>query len=81
MALGGAHSNEKIEAIQYAKMINSLTGANIAPWEVDLVPNEWLDVFYKYTVEYPKMKAGIQQAQKIVDDIKRKHPTYGKRIH
>lgn len=82
MALGGAHNNEKIEAIQYAQIINRLSGAAvIAPWEVDLLPNEWINVFYQMAVVYPKMRKGTQQAKKIVDEIKRNHPTYGKRMH
>jgi hypothetical protein len=81
LASGGAGATEKINNIHLAKLINFASGgAVIRPWEVDQLPQEWLDTFMMMLIDMPKVKTAAQEIKTIVDDIKRNHPTYGKRF-
>ena len=36
------------------KQVNSVLGTNLAPWEIDQVPEEWLSAAEMWATEYPK---------------------------
>jgi hypothetical protein len=64
LADGQGTSEAHVAAIIQAQMINRvLGGALVAPWEVDELPNEWLDVFRAMAVELPELRQGKQRVQ------------------
>ena len=74
----GTTAHEKIKAVELAKSINLLSnGAVIAPWEVDQLDDEWIEVF-KGLRELPRLRANYQAFDKRLAEIRRKHPTYRK---
>jgi hypothetical protein len=60
-----------------ASAINKVSGgAIIAPWQIDYLPDEWIDAFNALTQDLPEMREG----QNRVDAIKakwRKNQGYG----
>jgi len=80
MATSGTSSHPHIIAISTAEMINRFSGGTvIRPWEIEDLPGDWVTTF-RYVVEkFPGIQAGVKDAKKIIDDIKRSHPQYGKR--
>jgi len=64
--------------VELAKLINlQCAGAVIAPWEVDQLDEEWVDVF-KGLAELPNLRATYQAFDKRLVEIRSKHPTYRK---
>lgn len=81
MASGSAETTEKINAIHLARLINiSSGGVVVKPWEISQLTQEWVDTFYMMAIDMPKAKAAKQKTKSLVDEIKRKHPTFGKRF-
>lgn len=52
-------------------------GAVIAPWEIDQLDEEWLDVFMGLT-ELPALRKQYQAFDKRLAEIRSQHPTYRK---
>ncbi len=76
MAEGSAPNNEHINAINIANVINQYSGGVvIAPWEVDHIPNNWIETFLAMT-NLPSMKSVVDEQKAIVEKWKRDHPTY-----
>lgn len=62
-----------------AKTINGFSGgAVIAPWEVEQLPEEWLDVFKAFTEDMPTMTKARAKVQAVKSAWLNRHPTYGK---
>jgi hypothetical protein len=57
-----------LAAFLKAKQINQACGAQIAPWEVDEIPEEWLDAAEALMTDLPQMARGYQQ----IEDYKAK---------
>ena len=74
----GATAHEKIKAIELAKIINlQCGGVVIAPWDVDQLDEEWIDVF-KGLLELPQLRANYQAFNTKLAEVRRRHPTYRK---
>ncbi len=74
----GATGHEKIRAIELAKRINlQCGGAVIAPWEVDQLDDEWIDVFLGLT-RLPDLRANYQAFDRRLAEIRSRHPTFKK---
>jgi hypothetical protein len=64
--------------VELARLINlQCAGAVIAPWEVDQLDDEWVDVF-KGLAELPSLRASYQAFDHRLAEIRSKHPTYRK---
>ena len=74
----GHTDHEKLRAVEVAKLINLLSaGAVIAPWEVEQLDEEWVDVF-RGLARLPSMRASYQAFDRRLAEIRSKHPTYKK---
>ena len=74
----GVTAHEKIKAVELARIIDlQCGGMAVAPWEIDQLDEEWIDVF-KGLMELPRLRANYQAFDRQLADIRRKHPTYRK---
>jgi hypothetical protein len=55
--VGGSTDNPYITAIIRAQRIFQLTGHPVWPWEVDELPDDWLDAMRAYAVDVPAKAA------------------------
>ena len=76
LAIKGTSSNEMIQAVDTALLINRLTGTNLFPWEVADIPEEWLHLLITMNFDLPKMKKAIGKNQALKDKIVAGHKTY-----
>lgn len=61
-------SNPLLKAYLIARRINTYIGGGvIAPWEVDQLPEEWLDAINGLTIELPGMAKGYQQINEYLE--------------
>lgn len=59
LADGQGTSEPHLAAIFQARQINqALGGAFVGPWDVDELPDEWLDAFRGLAVDLPGMREG-----------------------
>ena len=74
----GSPSHARLMAVQYARLINTYSGGTvIAPWDVDQLDEEWLDVFIGLA-DLPKLRANYQAFDHLLNERRRAHPTYRK---
>jgi hypothetical protein len=60
-----------------AQRVNQAAGgAFVAPWDVDQLPDEWLDAAQALTDELPRMRQGRSQAKATVDKWRENSPSY-----
>lgn len=60
-------------AILLAQRINRVSGgAVIAPWEVDQLPETWLDAFVALTDDLPEIRAARAEAARTVEEVKKR---------
>ena len=61
-----------------ARMINmQCGGAFVAPWQVEQIDQEWLDVFYGLT-NLPDLKKNYNEFEQTLAERRRSNPTYRK---
>ena len=71
----------RLMAVQYARLINLYSGgAVIAPWEVDQLDDEWLDVFLGL-IDLPDRSKNYQAFDNRLVERRREHPTYRKYLN
>jgi hypothetical protein len=77
VAQQGRTTHPQLSRIYLARTFNGLCGAVIAPWEIDDLPDEWLDALLALTDDLPELQSGLQQVKQIQDQIRaqyaRKH--------
>lgn len=74
----GTSGHELIKAVELAKRINlQCGGAVIAPWDVDQLDEEWIDVF-RGLARLPDLRANYQAFDRRLAEIRSRHPTYRK---
>lgn len=78
MAEGRAQNHDQINAINIANVINRYSGgAIIAPWEVDLLSDEYVLTFLGMAEDLPQMKSAVNAQKVIMDRWRKKHlPNY-----
>lgn len=60
-----------------ARKINgALGGPFVAPWEVDELPEDWIDAVLGLTDRLPKMQQGRRQVEKKLEELRKRHPNY-----
>lgn len=65
--------------IALARMINTtLPGADVLPWQVDEIPEDWLDAFRVLSENGQTRENARRRVREIKSDWLSKHPTYGK---
>jgi hypothetical protein len=65
----GRTGNAKLKAVFIARDINrNCSGAVVAPWEIEQLPDDWLDTFLALNNDMPEM----QEGQKKVEDLRAK---------
>lgn len=80
MSRKGAPEDERIHKLAVAKMVNqSLGGIVITPWEVDDLPQDWIDFFISLNTELPRMTERQLKIDKVFREFEQNHPQYGKR--
>ena len=61
-------------------MINIQSGGTvIAAWEVDNLPDEWVDVYLGIATDLPDMQQARQKVQAHMEKHRQSHPTYRKK--
>lgn len=50
----------------------------IAPWQVDELPDEWLELMLSMATELPQMQQAREKAKKYFEKYRKDHPTYRK---
>lgn len=74
----GQTHHSQILAVQYAKLINLMSGGTvIAPWEVDQLDEEWLNVFFGL-LDLPKRRESYQAFERRLIQRRNEHPNYRK---
>ena len=77
LALKGTTSNEKFLAMDIANAINAQSGGVVvSPWEVDQLPQDWIDAIMAVSRGLPKMQEGMRKIKQVKDKIVAKHETY-----
>jgi len=75
----GTTTHPLLMQIGLARQINLASGGVvIAPWEVDELPETWLDAFRFSTEDLSKTKDARQKISSVKSAWLSKHPTYGK---
>lgn len=76
----GSTTDPLISQITLARIINqALGGPFIAPWEVDDLPNDFIDTVLALEMDLPEMRKRLQTVEAKFADWRAKHPTYRKR--
>ena len=71
-------NHPRLLSVQTAKMINMYSGGTvIAPWEVDQLDDEWIDVFFGIA-DLPELRNHYQAFEKRLAERRRQHPNYRK---
>jgi hypothetical protein len=74
IARSGQTNDERLIKIIRAQQINHVVGgAAVMPWEVDELPEEWLDLFTGMVDELPAMTAMVKAQEKTRDEWLRKN--------
>lgn len=75
----GRTSHEELTRVALAQMINRFSGGTvIAAWDVDQLPETWLDVFRGLSEDMPTMAKAKEKVQRVKNAWLQRHPTYGK---
>ena len=56
-------------------------GAVIGAWEVDMLPDTWIDAMTTSQSRLPRMRKALDEIEKIKAGIRARHPSYGKYVH
>ena len=82
LAAKGTHSRHaRLSAVQSAGLINRICqGVVIAPWEVEQLDEEWLDIFYGLA-DVNRWKRSAEQFDERLKKVRSQHPTYRKYMH
>ena len=79
MARTGRTSHPGIQAVWLAQQINMISnGAVIAPWEIDHLPEEWIEIILGMSTDLPEMKKARDNVQKYFEKHRKDHPNYRK---
>jgi hypothetical protein len=71
-------SHARLMAVQYARLINLYSGGTvIAPWEVDQLDEEWLDVFLGL-MDLPERRKNYQAFENLLAERRKNNPSYRK---
>ena len=58
---------------QMAKQINRVCGTTIGPWDVDDLPDVWLDAIGAMTGELDEIRSGLQRVKAAQDRWRAQH--------
>ena len=80
MARREAPSDERIHKLGLAKLINqSHGGAVVSVWDMDDLPQDWVDFFIGMNNDLSKIQARQDKIAQGFKDFEANHPQYGKR--
>lgn len=80
-AQSGATTDPVLTNINMAQMANRLHGGPVvAAWEIDQLPDDWLDAIVATSVELPEYERGFAKVEKHKVAWRAKHPTYRKHV-
>lgn len=64
-------------SIILAKKVNTaLGGAFVSPWEVEELPDSWLEAVQGLTDRLPGMQKGRKIVEKKLEEMRKRHPQY-----
>lgn len=79
MANGGAVEHPILQKIMLARYTNQAHAAPvIAAWEVDQLPDDWLDAMIALTTDFSGMQKGLAKVDAELSAWRASHPTYRK---
>lgn len=55
-----------------AKQINGMLGTNLAPWELQEIPDDWLTALEMWAEEFPKAQAWKAEADRALARLRSK---------
>ncbi len=55
-----------------AREINRMLGTNLAPWELESLPDEWVTALEVWAEDYPKAKAWMAEADQALARLRSK---------
>ena len=67
-----------ITAVWLAGEINRRCGALVPPWEVNSLPDEWLELFEGLAIDLPDLKKTADVVKSRFEAFRKQHPTYRK---
>jgi hypothetical protein len=68
-----------LSKILLARIINTAHGGTvIGSWEVDLLPDEYIDACQALVVELPGIKEGVRKVEEYMAKRRKEHPQYRK---
>ena len=73
MAKQGATNHPLLSSIVLARQINRVCGTTIGPWDVDDLPDVWLDAIGAMTGELDEIRAGLQRVKAAQDRWRAQH--------
>ena len=78
-AQSGATTHPVLSKIQLASMTNRLHGGPvIAAWEIDQLPDDWLDAIVLTSIKLPALQRGLQKLEAYKQAWRTRHPTHRK---
>lgn len=75
MAKQGATSHPLLANIVLARRINQVCGTALGPWDVDDLPDTWLDAIVAMTSELDEMRAGLAKVAEAQARWRRQYET------
>jgi len=79
VARRGATQHPALRQILTAQIINrTLGGVVVRPWEVDELPDEWIDTIMALATELPGYRKGLATVEDVLSKWRQSHPTYRK---
>lgn len=79
MAQTGRIADPALADIFLARLVNqALGGAFVAPWEVGMLPDDFIDTIRAWSLDYPALQSGLKQAKDYMAKWRSSHPTYRK---
>jgi hypothetical protein len=79
LADGQGTRDPMVGSIVKAQRINQMLGGMaVYPWELGMLPDEWMDAFMMMAFSMPKMREGRKQVDDAFERFRKGHPEYGK---
>lgn len=77
LSAGEGTTDQHLASIILARKINTaLGGAILSPWDVEELPDGWLDAVKALTDQLPEIRRGRRQVEKKLEEIRKRHPNY-----
>ena len=77
----GRTGHPMLAAVSLTRLINQQCGGPVVrPWELDELPDEWIDVFLGLN-DASAVRERVERIENMFREFRRKHPTYRKYLN